>query len=909
MSIELPNSHLVNPAAGTVATTCAYCGVGCGVDINISKQGDSRDVDTLNGCRSHPANYGRLCVKGSNLLNTLEPEQRLIHAYIGNEQVSVDKATSFVAEQFNKIRQEHGPESVAFYVSGQLLTEDYYVANKLMKGYIGSANIDTNSRLCMSSAVAAYKRAFGEDVVPCNYTDIEQCDVFFTIGSNMAWTHPVLFQRLERAREVNPNLKVVSIDPRKTATTQLADLHLPLTPGSDSGFFNGLLRYLIDNKKIDQNYIDQHCNNFASAMKACSSWTLDKVSAFCQLEKSDITQAYQLFADSPKVVSFYSMGINQSNTGVDKCNAIINCHLATGKINKPGAGPFSITGQPNAMGGREIGGLANQLTGHLDIDNVDHQQAVKSFWQSPTIATKAGPSAVEMFSKIQQGKIKAVWIMATNPAVSLPDHQNIIKALESCPLVIVSDCVEKNDTLAFADVKLPATGWLEKDGTVTNSERRISRQRGVRKSSGNAKHDWQLICDVANKMGFTGFDYHQPVDIFTEFAKLSSVSKTHGLKFDITGLSKLSEQEYNALQPMQWPINDQYPLGCSNVFHDHKFSTLSHKANFIAVDAQLPLLGFKETDNNFIVNSGRIRDQWHTMTRTGNTHKLFTTQDQPFVSINIEDAKAKQLKNNQLIKIANSYGSITLPVKIDEGVGQGQLFVPIHWNKQYASSANVTNLYPAIVDKISNQPQLKQTNATIETLDFSQYLHVYTSQDISLLSDYWHKLRGNGFYAFEAANLENQQHELAQLKLAITGEWLSFSSDERQVHLCLSQKQLVCYLDISNIQKPINTSWLEYMFTKAALSFADIQSLLIAQPSDEFMQGKVVCSCFSVREKNIVEAINKGCRDVTTLGSQLNCGTNCGSCRPELKQYIKRFLDKETLASPLPETIEIEELT
>ncbi|QOL24870.1 molybdopterin-dependent oxidoreductase [Thalassotalea sp. LPB0316] len=888
-------TKLLAPNARRITTTCAYCGVGCGIDLSLNSKTTNSPVKQLSGCHSHPANYGRLCVKGSNLLNTVSTDNRLGDAQIDGQTVDVDTATSYVAKQFNHVIEQHGRDAIAFYVSGQLLTEDYYVANKLMKGYIGTGNIDTNSRLCMSSAVAAYKRAFGEDIVPCSYQDIEQCDLFVITGSNMAWTHPVLFQRLERAREINPNLTVVCLDPRKTATSELADIHLALKPATDAGFFNGLLNYLICTNAIDQAFIEQHTNDFSKTVKACKSWTLDTVSEFCQLSQEQLTKVYQLFATTEKVVTFFSMGINQSNTGVDKCNSIINCHLATGKIGKLGMGPFSITGQPNAMGGREVGGLANQLTAHLSIEDKTHRELVQSFWQSPSIASESGLTATAIFEAIKSGKIKAIWIMATNPVVSLPDHQLVKDALEACPLVVVSDCVANNDTMQFADVKLPASAWLEKNGTVTNSERRISRQRSVLAPYANAKQDWQLICDVANKMGFSGFDYQHPQEIFTEFAALSGIAHQDQRKFDISGLSDLSRQQYDQLEPLQWPINQHYPLGCRDVLADQQYSTRNRKANFIAITpigAQLA----EQAQKDFLVNSGRVRDQWHTMTRTGLTEKLFTTQDQPFVAINIDDAKKQGIKNFDLLAIENQYGKVILPAQLDSNQAAGELFVPIHWNQQFASHANVSSLYPIIIDQISGQPQLKQTLASITKVKPAKYIQVYSKQAIQLSFDYWHKLVTKTGYAYQAAQLSDDANKnvqtIQQIKAHYHGSWYSYQTPEQHISLCTIDDCIQCYIVETQKHQALNTAWLDAMMAKQSLSFADIQSLLIGKPSDEFLQGKIVCSCLGVREKQIVNAINKGCNSVEQLSEQLACGTKCGSCKPELKQYVKRLYNR-----------------
>ncbi|MFC6978289.1 molybdopterin-dependent oxidoreductase [Microbulbifer taiwanensis] len=451
-------------------TTCPYCGVGCGVSATVKRRGGGETV-AVSGDEQHPANFGRLCVKGSALAETLGERGRLLQPRLHGREHDWDSAMDFMARQFARTIAEHGPDSVAFYLSGQLLTEDYYVANKLMKGFIGSGNVDTNSRLCMSSAVAAYKRALGADAVPCCYEDLEVADLVVLVGSNAAWTHPILFQRMQAA-----STRLVVIDPRASATSEMADLHLAITPGSDAALFNGLLNFLVERDRLDRQFIDLHTEGFDEAIDIARDWSLAKTAAACGIAEQQLLEFFRLFAQTEKTVSFYSQGINQSSSGTDKNNAIINCHLATGRIGRPGAGPFSITGQPNAMGGREVGGLANMLAAHMNFNAGDIDR-VGRFWRADSVAQKPGLKAVDLFEAVERGKIKAIWIMATNPAVSMPDAARVASALQKCPLVVVSDCVADTDTARCADLLLPATTWGEKNGTVTNSERRISRQR------------------------------------------------------------------------------------------------------------------------------------------------------------------------------------------------------------------------------------------------------------------------------------------------------------------------------------------------------------------------------------------------------------------------------------------------
>ena len=487
----------------------------------------------------------------------------------------------FRSNGFARTIAEHGPDSVAFYVSGQLLTEDYYVANKLMKGFIGSANIDTNSRLCMASSVAGHRRAFGGDVVPGCYEDLELADLLVLVGSNAAWCHPVLHQRMRER-----NARMVVVDPRSTATCEGADLHLALRPGRDAVLFNGLLVFLAARGQLDEDFVARHTNGFEAALAAAreSAPSIDAVAESCGLTVADVHRFYEMFAATTRTVTLYSQGINQSSSGTDKVNAIINCHLATARIGRPGCGPFSLTGQPNAMGGREVGGLANQLAAHLSIEDTEHRDRVRRFWNAPRIADRPGLKAIELFEAIAAGKVKAVWIMATNPASSLPDADRVRAALAACPFVVVSDCVRRTDTAAFANVLLPAAAWGEKSGTVTNSERRISRQRAFLPLTGEARPDWWIVCEIAKRLGHgAAFDYAGPAAIFREHAALSGYENGGDRAFDISGLATLDDAAYERLSPVQWPVTDQAPTGTARLFGDGRFTARDGRANFAAV--------------------------------------------------------------------------------------------------------------------------------------------------------------------------------------------------------------------------------------------------------------------------------------------------------------------------------------
>lgn len=879
-------------------TTCPYCGVGCGVDATIV----NGQLTAVSGSVQHQANFGKLCVKGSNLAETTDLDGRLLYPEVNGQRASWDDATDVVANKFKQVIAEHGPQAVAFYVSGQILTEDYYVANKLMKGYIGSANIDTNSRLCMSSAVAGYKRAFGSDTVPCSYEDLSSTDLLILVGSNAAWTHPILFQRMEQAKKDNPNMKVVVIDPRRSATAELADMFLPVKPGTDVALFMGMLNYIINNGGVDQDYVDQYCEGFDLTVESVSSWSVAKTATFCELQENDLELFFNAFCQSPTAVTFYSQGVNQSSQGVDKCNAIINCHLATGKLGKLGSGPFSITGQPNAMGGREVGGLANMLAAHMNIEDASHRDLVQSYWNSPVICNEHGPKAVEMFDKMAKGEIKAIWIMATNPMVSLPNRNEIEIALKTCEMVVVSDCMADTDTMDFADVKFPATTWAEKDGTVTNSERRISRQRGILAAPGESRHDWQIISDIAVKMGFEdAFNYKHPAEIFVEHAGLSGYkngSDNYPVRdFDISGLATLSNADYDALLPVQWPVNATYPNGCQHIFADNRFYTPSGKANFIAVEAKLPKQKASES-YPYGVNSGRVRDHWHTMTRTGKSASLAKHTKEPFIAMHSNDLTKEGLADGNLVKVTSEFGEVLLPVKVDDGLKIGQLFTPIHWNKLSAPTANIAKLYGSFVDPISGQPESKFTVANIEKAPVGQFMQLFNLEELNLAemkleSDYWAKNTIQSGYEYACATTSKIDGPMFWSRdlTSIEGNWSYFENSQSGIAtaLCIRENRLVFVGFFAQYKPEINSDWVDSLFQQEEVTAEQINRVLRAAPGADFINGKTICSCFKVGENQIIDAIvSEGDNSVEKLGERLKCGTNCGSCKSELKTLIKQ---------------------
>ena len=612
------------PHPQVVRTTCPYCGVGCGVLAVPDRDGGV----TISGDPAHPANAGRLCSKGAALAETLSLDQRLLHPMMRQADGSLvavdwDAALDAVANGLRAIIERDGPDAVAFYLSGQLLTEDYYVANKLMKGFIGSANVDTNSRLCMASSVAGHRRAFGADTVPGIYQDLDEADLIVLVGSNAAWCHPVLYQRMIAAKRER-NAKLVVIDPRRTATAEDADLFLPIAPGMDTALFCGLLAHLADALALDYAYIDRHTTGFVEALARAREIAADAAATAraTALDKADVARFFELVRKTERVVTCFSQGVNQSAQGTDKVNAIINVHLATGRIGRPGMGPFSLTGQPNAMGGREVGGLANQLAAHMGFAPAEVDR-VRRFWAAPRLATGEGLKAVDMFEAIERGTIKALWVMATNPAVSLPRAGAMRDALKNLELFVVSENVRSNDTVeAGAHVLLAAAAWGEKDGTVTNSERRISRQRAFLPMPGEARPDWWIVTEVARRLGFgRAFDYRTPADIFREHAALSGFENDGQRDFDIGALASLSDAAYDALGPVMWPA----PAGDTprerRFFGAGGFFTGDRRARFVAPERPRLRTATSETFP-LRLNTGRVRDQWHTMTRTGTSPRL-----------------------------------------------------------------------------------------------------------------------------------------------------------------------------------------------------------------------------------------------------------------------------------------------
>jgi len=879
--------------SAALRTTCPYCGVGCGVLAKATAAGCE-----ISGDPEHPANRGRLCSKGAALAATLGAEGRLLHPVLDGQQVAWDTALSAVATGFTRAISAHGPDSVAFYVSGQLLTEDYYVANKLMKGFIGSANIDTNSRLCMASAVAAHSRAFGEDLVPGCYEDLEVADLVVLVGSNTAWCHPVLFQRIAQAKERRPALKVVVVDPRRTPTSDNADLHLPLRSGTDVWLFNGLLAFLHRNGYADAPYVSSRTRGLDAALAAAQSCdAAAAVARACGIDTERILEFYRLFAATPRVVTAFSQGVNQSSSGTDKANSIINCHLLTGRLGQPGMGPLSLTGQPNAMGGREVGGMSTMLAAHLQLSNPGHQQLVREFWASPRIATRAGLKAVELFKAMYERRIKAVWIMATNPVVSLPDADRVRAALARCPLVVVSDCVAPTDTSELAHVLLPAAAWGEKDGTVTNSERCISRQRAVRAAQGEARPDWWIVSEVGKRMGFApSFDYRTPCEIFCEHARLSGAGNNDTRSFNISGLASLSAVQYEQLPPTQWPVPTPGHTGMARLLGDGRFRHSDGKARFVATVARAAI---HECDREFpfVLNTGRVRDQWHSMTRTGYVPALVEYLPEPFVDLHPQDALLAGVRVGELARLTTSWGSMVVRVRTSGEIARGTVFAPIHWSGMSASEARVGALVSPAVDPISGEPEFKHTPARVEPFVVDWYGVLCTRRALATPDfAWWTLVRCGGTLRYELAGRGTPADWSAWARPLLQAtdphaDYLEYrdvgTGSYRSVFLC--DDRLAAYLCVARRAELPPRRWLVSLFEKRSLAELDRLGLLAGRPMSKGQdQGPLVCSCFGVGRNTLRETI---ARDHITrleeVGARLQAGTNCGSCVAEIRALLQ----------------------
>jgi assimilatory nitrate reductase catalytic subunit len=853
------------PPAPGVKTTCPYCGVGCGVV--------ARPDGAIVGDKTHPANFGRLCSKGAALAETLVDDGRLLHPVIDGARASWDQALDRVANRFRRTIAEHGPDSVAFYVSGQCLTEDYYVANKLMKGFIGSANIDTNSRLCMASSVAGHVRAFGADVVPGAYEDLEQADLVVLVGSNLAWCHPVLHQRLQAARAIR-GTRVVAIDPRRTATCEDADLHLKLAPGSDVALFAGLLAHLEQVGAIDNVWTTQHTNGLDDALAAARG--VD-VAAITGLDQADIDTFYTWFARTRRTVTVYSQGVNQSSAGTDKVSSIVNVHLATGRIGLPGAGPFSVTGQPNAMGGREVGGLANQVAAHMRFDQPGAVDRVARFWQAPAMATQPGLKAVDMFDAVHDGRIKALWIICTNPADSMPRADRVRDALAACPFVVVSD-IWPTDTTRHAHVVLPAAGWGERSGAVTNSERRITRQRAFRAPPGEA---WQGAAAV-----------------FREHAALTAFENDGARPLDLGGLAHLSDDEYDAMRPRQWPAPATGPeVGgpeSSRLFAAGGFPTPDGKARLVPTtwrpiatrpDARFPLL----------LNTGRVRDQWHTMTRTGIVPRLVQHVTEPRAALHPDDAALLGVYAAGLVRLETAEGAVVLRAALDANQRPGEVFVPMHWTDAFASSGPIDRLVTGPCDPISGQPELKATPLRVTAVPTAWRGLLLHAHAVRPSGTVWSRIPLDHGHAFDLTGAEALPEGAAlgrfarDLMAAGGAEIMELADPSRGVwrYAALRDGRLTACLYLTSRHAALPSHQALAALLAGPVSDASRRTVLAGGGAAREAE-KTICACFSVGLTTLRDAVaGQGLTTVAEIGAALRAGTNCGSCIPELKEILR----------------------
>ncbi len=886
-----------------IKSICSYCGTGCGIRL----ESDGERIISLQGDEQHPTNRGKLCSKGRELHHTVRTHDRLLRPQLRTSldasfaPVDWDTALEYGAQKFADIIREHGPDAVAFYVSGQLLTEDYYVFNKLMKGFIGSNNIDTNSRLCMSSAVVGYKRAFGADGPPACYDDIELADSFFIIGANPAYAHPIVFRRMEAAREANPDLKVVVADPRRTDTCSIADLHLPLKPGTDIPLLQAMLNVMIWEGLIDADYIARHTTGFENIRAQVEAMTPRKAAGICGLEATDIVKAALWFAEN-KTLSFWTMGMNQSTSGADKNNALLNLHLATGQIGKPGCGPFSLTGQPNAMGGREVGGLANMLAAHRDYTNPAHRQEVADYWGVASVPDKPGLTATRLFEALETGAVKAVWIACTNPIVSMPDAKRAEAALKKAELVMVSDAYHPTDTTQCGHILFPAAGWAEKEGTVTNSERRISHVQQALPAAGMSRPDWKIAADFALRLGEKlgqdwshAFGYEHAESVFNEHRGL-----TAGTDIDITGLSYALLDQHG---PQQWP----FPTGSDTgkprrLYANGQFETADGRACFLDVSYR-PVAEPTDAAYPLSLTTGRIRDQWHTMTKTGAVPSLMQHMPVPRLQIHPTDAAARNIGEDDLVRVTSRRGEAVVAVQISRDMREGLVFLPMHWGEMTARAGRANNLTQSVVDPVSGEPEFKHSAVQVECFKPAwRGMMLMAGARLELGRK---MIEG---YTYGVVSCAGSDHPVTAVELACTKPVRA----EQYKHLdqLLEQGRSIETLTYTDRKHGISRkAWLEdgrlmavrwvggniheaQWLRKLMLEGRDVGELrpyLLAPGgpvNKEDTKGHIICACQNVGELELKAAIRDGADTVDAIKACTMAGTGCGSCVPEIKRLL-----------------------
>lgn len=919
-------------------STCPYCGVGCGVIIESA----GAQITGVRGDPAHPANFGRLCTKGSTLhlsataevtLQTrlLQPMRRTARGATPAN-VGWNDALDTATHKFAQVIRDHGPDAVGFYLSGQLLTEDYYVFNKLAKGLIGTNNIDTNSRLCMSSAVAGYKKTLGADAPPACYEDFDAAQCLFIVGSNTAWAHPILFRRIEDAKRANPALKIVVVDPRRTDTCEIADLHLAIQPGTDVMLFHGLLHLMLWEGWTQPGYIAAHTHGFEALKRTVRDCTPERVAQVCGIDRNDLLETARLFATSAATLSLYCQGLNQSSSGTAKNAALINLHLATAQIGRPGAGPFSLTGQPNAMGGREVGGMANLLGAHRDLANPAHRAEVAALWGVQDIPATPGKTAVEMFQAAADGEIRALWIACTNPAQSMPDQATVRRALERCEFVVVQEAFATTATCAFADLLLPATTWGEKVGTVTNSERRISRVRPAVPAPGATRHDWSAAADFAQRLDAllprrsagTLFPYPLDNPAGAEAIWNEHRESTRGRDLDITGLSWAMLDESG---PQQWPLPEGLSTGRARLYEDGVFPTPDGRAHFFDA-AYKPVAEARVARFPFSLNTGRLRDQWHGMSRTGTLGRLFGHVPEPVVQMHPQDMARRRIGDGELVQVASRRGAIVLPAQANADLGLSQSFIAMHWGEEALGGhdgngrrlAGVNALSTSAFCPDSKQPELKHAAVRIAKAELPwSLLAMAWLPDDSVLATRRALVPLMAMFPFASCVPFGSATQRSGLQFRAAADSAPDDAllDRIEALLGLQAASTLRYADrqrgqrrAARLQPRADGSagleafllggdtragtWIGTLLREDLPAQQHGRALLspgatppVAVPS----RGQSVCNCLNVTDLAIRSELARcsGSADarLAHLQASLKCGTQCGSCVPELRRMVR----------------------
>ncbi len=907
--------------------TCPYCGVGCGVVI----EHDGRKITGVAGDPEHPANFGRLCTKGATLHLSARPETRLLYPELraarglARARVGWDTAIATAAERFAAAIREHGPDSVGFYISGQLLTEDYYVFNKLVKGLVGTNNIDSNSRLCMSSAVAAYKQTLGADAPPCAYEDFALTDCVLIAGANPAYAHPIAFRRIEDAKAARPDMKIIVVDPRRTDTAASADLHLAILPGTDIWLYNAMLNVLLWEGYVDNAFIREHTDGFAALRDHVRDVTPAVAAEVCGLGKrgaDDIVLAARWWGEAKAAMSLWCQGLNQSTHGTHNGAALIALSLATGKIGRPGCGPFSLTGQPNAMGGREVGGMASLMSGHRDLANAGHRAEVARLWSVDDVPAEPGLTAIELFDAAHDGRIKALWIACTNPAQSLPEQERLREALARCDFVVLQEAYRNTETAPFADLLLPAASWGEKEGTVTNSERRITHLRRAVAPPGEAKPDWRIVCDFARALGprigkdaEKLFPYASPSEIFAEH-----VASTRGRDLDIGGLSY---DVLDAAGPQQWP----FPEGAdardsasrARLYADGRFPTANGRARFVVPTTALTI---ERTDARYplALTTGRLRDQWHGMSRSGKVAQLYNHVDEARIEMHADDLALRGIRSGELVRVKSRRGDVILRAEASAEIRSGQAFVAMHWGTTTLNSPGANALTLRTFDPFSKQPELKHAAVQVEKAKLA--FHALIMRGEPGIGDSDDGASAARLAVERAAALQPWLERFGYASLALAGrdhpavvlriahdrpiplEWLA----ELDTLLGLDDEHCVIYSDMRRgITKRARiengflvglrltgetaaAAWLRDVLVERQPT-TDLRRWILAPlaspPAGAAPRGRILCNCLDVSERDIEAAVAGGA-GFDALQAKLGCGTGCGACVPEIRRLVAR---------------------